>query len=443
MSKQTPKSLGTKHKGRNKNRQPKRQKIDTIDGSITSTQLTDVNTDCLERIFNHLNLDDLLNIVHASSCKQLKAAADVVFECKFRKIKFILNSPNRLLSDSSEDYIYIKSVRKSLRLIRCFGHFVTKLVVGYPVYQKYLIPYVVDHCIDSLRIIEFVKGQQVFDYLTKPFLNVEIVNFSSCLNLHLERLNVYFPSMRRLTLDDFELSLSTKCIEHPYLEHLRINVNRNDVTPFLRFNSQLRSLRVYWGYNADAFENATKCLQQLENLEVIYCDLKCLNSNKSIHLANLKRLRIDLLDLYQRNVWNSMHKLPFLCEKLQQLILNVDNFRLSDELIDFIVKHPTITKLSIKSSYMGHTLNGRQMMKIARALPSLRDVDFGTFQISIDDALRFVEMCTFLAKFSFIVPKNYEIDELQTPLSKLGQPWQISTNYFRTNMSFVKLEREI
>lgn len=441
MSNQTPNSHGAKHKGKNKNRQPKRQKIDTIDGSITSTQLTDVNTDCLERIFNHLNLDDLLNIVHASSCKQLKAAADVVFECKFRDRKFILNNPNRLLSDGSKDYIYIKSVRKSLRLIRCFGHLITKLAVGHPLYHKYLIPYVVDHCTDSLRIIEFVKGKQVFDYLEKPFMNVKIVNFNSCLNLDLERLNVYFPHMRRLTLDDFELSLSTKCIEHPYLEHLRINVNRNDVTPFLRSNSQLRSLRVYWGYNPEAFENATKCLQQLENLEVIYCDLKCLNSYKSIHLVNLKSLSVNLLDLYcRRNVWNPMHKLPFVCEKLQQLTLNVDNFRLSDELIDFIVKHPTITKLSIKSSYMGHTLNGRRMMKIARALPSLRDVDFGTFQISVNDALRFVEMCTFLLKFSFIAPKNYGIDELQT---QLDQTWQITTNYYMANMSFVELEREI
>lgn len=58
--------------------------------SITfQTKLTDINDDCLEKVFMHLSLDVLLNILHTNT--QLKPAADMAFAQKFAKQDIIFN----------------------------------------------------------------------------------------------------------------------------------------------------------------------------------------------------------------------------------------------------------------------------------------------------------------------------------------------------------------
>lgn len=428
------------HKTPNEDHHSKRQKIDAVAESIATTKLTDVNTDCLERIFRHLNIDDLLSIVHTN--KLFKNAADLVFNSKFRGVTFHC-SDYRCSIKRGEKHMFITEVRKSLRLLRCFGHLITDLVIGFQHSHEYLIPYVVDYCAKSLRTIHFSRGNQIFDSLKKPFANVEIVKFEGCTNLQLHQLNALFPKMLRLLLDDFELPFASRSIElhFPHLEHLQLNVDRNDVTQFMQSNSKLRSLRVTWSYNSDAFENAAKCLQQLEYLAVIYRGLFCLQSSKSIPLTNLKTLLINFLDVYGRNVWNPMHKLPFVCEQLQELILDVGNFQFSNELVEFIMKHPTIQKLCIRSLHFGRTLNDAQLVKIARALPMLTLMNFEVIYISNDDAARFINSCNGLRTFRFFALDDYNIREL---LGNLEQSWRLeawkahSVGKLRT----VELERE-
>lgn len=55
-----------------------------------STKITNLNTECMESIFEHLEMNDLLNVVDSN--KQFYAAAFQVFRRKYKNTYFILGS---------------------------------------------------------------------------------------------------------------------------------------------------------------------------------------------------------------------------------------------------------------------------------------------------------------------------------------------------------------
>lgn len=73
----------------NEENQPKRVRIEDNEDSKEPTKMADINTDCLEKIFMELELDDLLNI--SDTCQQFKATANFVFNVRFAKKMIIIN----------------------------------------------------------------------------------------------------------------------------------------------------------------------------------------------------------------------------------------------------------------------------------------------------------------------------------------------------------------
>lgn len=104
--------------------------------STFKTKITDINDDCLEKVFMYLSLDDLINIARTN--KPLKPAADMVFQRKYAKKKInlhivsdpkdgsVLSSPKR---KNARLYI-IYDFRTSFRLLGFFGHLITELTFG-------------------------------------------------------------------------------------------------------------------------------------------------------------------------------------------------------------------------------------------------------------------------------------------------------------------------
>lgn len=97
------------------------------------TKLTNINLDCLEKVFMDLSLDDFINIAHAN--KDLKVAADLAFGRKFGKTNFeLLRSNDHLywIDDTTlKEFVEVPDMKSSLRLLRCFGHSISDLSIGY------------------------------------------------------------------------------------------------------------------------------------------------------------------------------------------------------------------------------------------------------------------------------------------------------------------------
>lgn len=186
--------------------------IHPIDKTPTSKKmaemiLTDVNDDCLEKIFMCLSLDDLLNIAHTN--KQLKNAADLTFTRKFGKLDMLLyihrverNSKFFLFPNT----VCIIDLQTSLRLLRCFGHLLAHLDIrcssDSPTASYKLTRYANEYCSESLTKIEFGAMKNVkdaFQSLSKPFLTVEIIRFYGCiLGMDSTKIDALFPAKRGL-----------------------------------------------------------------------------------------------------------------------------------------------------------------------------------------------------------------------------------------------------
>lgn len=81
--------------------------------------ITDMNFDCLEKIFKCLDQNDLINV--AESNKHLRSAAKLSFKSKFGKKQMILFG--------NEFYRHRIERRRSYQMLRCFGHLIKNLKI--------------------------------------------------------------------------------------------------------------------------------------------------------------------------------------------------------------------------------------------------------------------------------------------------------------------------
>lgn len=112
--------------------------------NATTISLTDLNDDCLEHIFQYLSLEDLLNI--ADTNKQLKPAAELAFERRFKSGKLILckSTTTEILINKTERVKVI--VGNPYRLLRCFGH----LIPNQKIINRSMLKYVSQYCRKSI-----------------------------------------------------------------------------------------------------------------------------------------------------------------------------------------------------------------------------------------------------------------------------------------------------
>lgn len=163
------------------------ESVDKTNEKKTATILTDINADCLQSIFNFLNLRDLLNVADAN--KYIKSAADSLFVRNFGKKTIFLRvmfARSDELLEMSQHKIEVNDLKTSLRLMRCFGAFISKLeydfsIESVPTHRSVLDRYINDYCAESLIEMEFFTiSENVFEHIEKPFLNVQSLRFNYC-----------------------------------------------------------------------------------------------------------------------------------------------------------------------------------------------------------------------------------------------------------------------
>lgn len=243
--------------------QLKQQKTDasnTIEmESITfQTKLTDVNNDCLEKIFMHLSLVDLLNIAHTN--KALKTAAEMAFARKFGKKQFFFSvSSNHLGQFASirDSLVFIANLRTSLRLLRCYGHLISDLVVKFNepfrTASSKVLNYANQYGFKTLKNILLANfSEDMIDpCMENVFKKIETVKMENCvLGKTTSKFNTWFPAVRCLFLHSSHLTIRSPIIAHfPHLEELALSRAYNEcyfsprnMTALFELNPQIRRI---------------------------------------------------------------------------------------------------------------------------------------------------------------------------------------------------------
>lgn len=328
--------------------------------------------------------------------------------------------------------------------LRHFGRSVTKMCIEYSMdrsnvkHSAQLDHILNDYCTDYLTEIELkFAPSEAMKYLKKPFQAAEHVRFVKCdLTGKLRNLNDFFPNMRSLQFEDDKKQINSKIFQtrYPHLENLNFYYagSRKDehVGDLFHMNSKLKSLSI-GGCSAKLLQRVSKHLQSVETLIIPQLTRCSELDGELIHFKSVKKIDFTMcgFDFTSNPPFKRIEDeiIPLSFDQLEELNIN----RLSSFAdINFIVKHPTITKLKIeimpipKSSLSAETLS-----KIANGLPLLTEVDFGNCSFSPEEATHFMDKCKSLKEFRFQLDDRGKFDAL---LERLGSEWEghIEGSYF-------------
>ncbi|XP_031620625.1 uncharacterized protein LOC116339077 [Contarinia nasturtii] len=416
-------------------KQPKPSPI--VEQNTSTTSLTDVNNDCLERIFLHLSVEDLLSLAHSN--KRLKEAAELAFDRNFGgkkskvfvdsscfRIELIGKSPRRI------------ELRNPYRLLRSFGHLITNLVI----HTRKVVPYVNQYCCESATEVTFFKmSKDDFTGMQKPFVNVEMVCIIFCiLNSKTMQLNTRFPKMRTLKL--IRVEAQAKCIKanFAHLEHLEIKgalptSRTQDTVNMLRLNPQLQQLVLDTNYTTTFLRAASQDLQMLEHLDIRICRKDF--SDYGDDVANFAQLKVLKIDYEGR----SPTKVPMFSSCLKEFEWTFFGTQMDKAFIDFLKEHPSIVKLKVICWYPGiPKLNEESVKKIMEAVPLVEEIAFQKLELSIAGATQLMNDCKSLKRMYFSMDAEADFNELKTNLSDGWQAFSEKPDeFYWYNVTAVKM----
>lgn len=416
-------------------------------------KLTDIDDFCLEKILTNLNLVDLLNVANTS--RELRSAAESVYQRNGNVNLDIFSYLNTLESPENEKVpSQMCTFKTILQFLRCFGHLQTKLEVQYTNICDskcdLISRYIYQFCSKSLVGIKFYDIKESdFDGINRPFLNVEDVEFTDCcIGKELSQFHRWFPKMRRLTLFCSELAEPINIVTHfPNLKDLSLSgyLEANYVTVVaatLRLNPQLKTLKLGPFFkDAQFLEYIGRFLENLESINISW-DLDSVYnlSNTEINFKNIKEFKLHLYGEV------TLPEFPFLFERLERFTLETD-CHLNDNLIDFIAKHPTITRLSLIG--LGDQqdvllISNDIKTQIAKTLPWLEKMYLINYNMSVDDVDQFLKEFKSLKTFLFTLDDGTKPNRNNLNWF-MGNEWKTSpigyrryTNVWGTTCMFVR-----
>lgn len=305
----------------------------TEDGT---TKITDLNDDCLERIFGYLNLKDLVNI--GLSNTRFKFADGIVFKRTYpHQFEFKLTSKFGLLGTYRGKLL---NPTQSQSVIQVFGDFISsiKLEVEIKIAPKQLEKFkklIVKVSFKSLLKFEFEHFPRSCLNFHKPLPKVEYVSLVNCdLSDGTVLLSEIFPKLNHLKIDcedtrhiparSLDDTKYSQIITHfPHLKNLELtNLSRvnsrfcSEFESFLKLNRQLS----FCTYHSEGFIKNWKLIKfmaaklHLEKLELVFLTPI---GDIQIHFPHLKHF---VYECYNHND-NKIRKFPFTFDKLEKLKL--------------------------------------------------------------------------------------------------------------------------
>lgn len=386
-------------------------------------KLTDLNIDCLENVLGYLELGDLINAADAN--KRLNEAANFVFVRKYNRanIRFLPNSSCFGISYKKEDkYMYVKGLKVSLQLLRCFGHLISGLaccLIGK--HHHHIINYINEYCSESLKKIEirYLKiGWET--QLKKPFSNIEDVTFSFLEFNSTDWINRLFPKMRTLDTTGYFVNAN----HFANLEELILSGFDENLVLLLRLNPQLKFLRIEESACSSISSELSTAFETLTNLESLFFNIGNLANNVVNHVIHLKS--VTTLTLCRDAL-----KIPFSCGQLKNLTLC--NIQINHTTFRFLNENPTISHLRISHFCGFGALDATDSLRLAKSLPLLRSIYIDA-NWSADEAIDFMSKLEHLERFEFELRDTTTYEDIQT---RIGNGWKCAVmnddrNFFET-----------
>lgn len=454
-------------------------------------ELTDVNMDCLERIFGFLDLVSLLNIAETS--RQFQQPAEFVFSRKFSRKWIVIDrihiSRTRMIN-IQPNFVELIDFKSILQTIRLFGGLVKRLKLkgddleNFPGQSIDFIAksiglmsfYIAFYCTSSSELVEFINDKRIaFQFFSKPFPKAEKVNVNLIHSQHTQLGRNWFlklfPNVHQLKYKSvFGRTTNYECIvDHfPKLKHLDISyvnmhcknlhrvvsisddeciANNTNVLKSLSLNPQLTTLALSFVTDINILQMISEQQHQLENLSFQYAPKHDANTD-IVHFHSVKTLKICLCSPSQRpnsqpielgTAGNEMIKIPFSFGKLEEFIIQTC-YQYSDEFYHFIAKHQTITKLQLRScGWPQFILNDLNPAKLVTALPILNEIILTCHTLKFEEVIAFTNELKHLQKFAFKLHLWDVKSTYKLLVSRLKRAWQISVC---SHGSYVTMKRK-
>lgn len=423
------------------------QEIAAFAKSTINTILIDVNIDCIESMFGHLELVELLNV--ADSNEYLKIGAEMIFSRKYAKKRLWMD----LIPDASvpsisiqKSWTKITDMKTCLQTLRCFGHLITNLHVTGDQFLPYgreteqvfwLLDYINEYCRNDLQEITFEKfSGMTLCQIQLPFLKLKTIRFRyCCVERTLPNFNKLFPAVRKLELlwtdvtglDDNILDLNSLEINMPITlsECQKVGVKR-----IIKLNPKMHELKLYFGWDIEYLREICKHVNYVEHLEIGSFFSNPTEPNRDvIHLNGVKRFALHTNGLVPDS------NVTFSFDALDQFTFET-TCCWNEENIKLISKHSNITKLVMKPinlkcrSFISKDI----AMKMAKTLIGLKEICICYKQFSVNEVMYFLNSFELLQKISFKIDKREEFTVL---MSRAKHEWTANID----DENRVKMER--
>lgn len=353
--------------------QKKKQKL-----SVNGLQLVDMNNDCLEVIFEHFHVNDLVNVAECD--ERFYSAAESVFSRRYRNVEMHLNFGEHDCLCPLNRLEIKKGIAVSL--FRRFGHFVTDLLINFSAQHEIDIENsLFEHCSDTLTKLQLIWccGNN-FETLIEPFGKIEELRITrSLLGPKISQLNHYFPNLVSLKLCHIELS-QPKLLEVHFSQLKQLEIQNRDQTlppstivKMIRANAQIESLNLDCNLDINLLQTIGICLQQLEEL-ILYAPsdrFYCFGDEK-VHFKMVKKFTLSSSFIHGEFLVN----MPFVFEKLHELMLTGFN-EFKGQMLAFIKQNSKVSKLSLMSRLEDwDDLEYEDLESIIQSMPKLNDLEF-------------------------------------------------------------------
>lgn len=242
----------------------KTQRPNTPSEPLPPPTLTDLDYNCLEKIFVHLDLASLFNVAAANA--YLRSTAQHIYKHKFGQRMVCLTAVDNCTSGCSklcveDDTIVIAfGWKTSLEFLRSLGASIGLLSIMYrnadSKWSECIDLYLKTYCAQSLTTLVLIErlSSMPWKFAEKPFVNVHtVVIMKSNLTNQLASFPAWFPNLRILDLRD--VRMHDRSIEQPFphLVRLAIDVNngtrangftKREAANFLQLCPALQSLEI-------------------------------------------------------------------------------------------------------------------------------------------------------------------------------------------------------
>lgn len=202
--------------------------------------ILDLNDDCLELIFRHLNLKQLLNVTGAHP--RFLTACRRTYSQNFKHNEITISAYQTTYVEYPRVLYLLGDVILCLRItydqFNTHGHF-----------NRRIHDAILQHCGDTLTEATFNHIQPTMQ-INQPFRQLRKLNFNQgCVGQILSEFNTWFPKLCSLEFF-FCKTADTKCIEQtfPNLLHFTVahhNFTFHNLRVFLDLNPQLRTFTIY------------------------------------------------------------------------------------------------------------------------------------------------------------------------------------------------------